>query len=310
MAAFCAAALSVPRTLRQPASKPSIVMDSAASGPQSVIGGFRTAAIANGSSAKYPGVIPIGPTIEVLAVQTVKYRLFEPRLAPRRTKLEVPGWGGNSEPRSDGSHEQAWHCMPFNEGAQYGIELCYPFDNELHVTKQKGQVVLEGDFGPDPMTGIQWPPFRTFGEGYYTYQLLLDLEVADDMAIRTEPHPRFYTSAQDDVPIAVPALLRTSWWPMISFVVFKAPPEGRTHIFRPDEPFMQILFLPAEPHFTLLPMDEEEAAQREMRYRRIHASRDTLGKESAWISSTNTVFDATYRNILRAARVKARKTPS
>jgi hypothetical protein len=97
---------------------------------------------------------------------------------------------------------------------------------------------------------------------------------------------------------------------MISFVVFKAPPEGRTHIFRPDEPFMQILFLPTEPHFTLLPMDEEEAAQREMRYRRIHASRDTLGKESAWTSSTNTVFDATYRNILRAARAKARETLS
>ena len=80
------------------------------------------------------------------------------------------------------------------------------------------------------------------------------------------------------MPIAVPALLRTSWWPMISFVVFKAPPEGRIHIFRPGEPFMQILFLPAEPQFELVPMDEDEAAGREMRYRRIHASRETLGK--------------------------------
>jgi hypothetical protein len=38
-------------------------------------------------------------------VQTVKYRLFEPRLAPRRTKIEVPGCGGKSGPRRDGSHE-------------------------------------------------------------------------------------------------------------------------------------------------------------------------------------------------------------
>ncbi len=212
-------------------------------------------------------------------MQTVKYRLFEPRLAPRRTKLEVPGWGGQPEPRRDGSHEYAWHCMPFNEGAQYGIELFYPFDNELRVTRRGGQVVLDGDFGPDPETGVNWPPFRPFGDDYYTYQLLLDLKVADDMAIRTEPHPRFYTSAADDVPIAVPALLRTSWWPMISFVVFKAPPEGRTHIFRPGEPFMQILLLPAEAQFELVAMDEEEAAEREMRYRRIHASRDTLGKD-------------------------------
>jgi hypothetical protein len=240
-------------------------------------------------------------------MQTVKYRLYEPRLAPRRTKLEVPGWGGVPQPRRDGSHEQAWHCMPFNEGVQYGIELFYPFDNELHVTKQNGRVVLDGDFGPDPQTGIQWPPFRPFGEEYYTCQLLLDLKVADGMAVRTEPHPRLYTSTADDVPIAVPALLRTDWWPMIAFVVFKAPPKGCTHVFRPGEPFMQILLLPAEPRFELVPMDEAEAAEREMRYRRIHASRETLGKDSVWTSSTDTVFDGTYRHILRAARAKARE---
>lgn len=238
---------------------------------------------------------------------TVKYRLFEPRLTPRRTKIEVPGWAGQPEPRRDGSHEYAWHCIPFVEGAQYGIELFYPYGNELHVTKRNGRVALESDFGPDPGTGVNWPPFRDFGEEYYTYQLLLDLQVPDHMAVRTEPHPRYYTSSADDVPLAVPALLRTSWWPMISFVVFKAPPEGRTHVFRPGEPFMQMLFVPAEVQFELVPMTEEEAAEREMRGRRIHASRDTLGADSTWTSSTDTVFDATYRRILRAARLKAKE---
>ncbi len=128
-------------------------------------------------------------------MHTVKYRLVEPRLAPRKTKLEMPGWAGQPEPRRDGSHEYAWHCVPFTEGAQYGIEIFYPYANELRVSKQDGQVVLDGDFGPDPGTGVQWPPFRAFGQNYYTYQLLLDLKVADDMAVRTEPHPRFYTSA-------------------------------------------------------------------------------------------------------------------
>lgn len=236
----------------------------------------------------------------------VKYRLVEPRLRPRRTKLEMPGWGGKSEPRKDGSHEQVWHCMPFTEGAQYGIELFYPYDNELHVTKRDGHVVLKGDFGPEPDNDLQWPPFRAFGENYYTYQLLLDLKVDEDMAVRTEPHPRFYTDAKDEVPLAVPALLRTNWWPMISFVVFKAPPEGRTHIFRPGEPFMQIVFLPVEAQFELVEMNEEEAAEREMRGRRIHASRDTLSKETEWTSSTDTVFDGTYRHILRAAKAKAK----
>jgi hypothetical protein len=69
---------------------------------------------------------------------------------------------------------------------------------------------------------------------------------------------------------------------------------------------MQIIFIPAEPQFELVAMDEDEAAEREMRSRRIHASRDTLGLDSRWASSTNTVFDATYRRILRAARAKAR----
>ena len=231
----------------------------------------------------------------------VTYRLIEPRLAPRRTRLQVPGWGGEKQPRADGTHEQPWHCMPFVEGAQYGVELFYPYDFEVVVTRRAGGVWFEGDFGRPPRDGIEWPPFRPFGPGYYTYQLLLDLKVDDGLAVRAEPHPRYYTSAADDVPLAVPALLRTSWWPMISFVVFKAPPEGGAHVFRPGEPFMQLLILPVTGDLQLRPMTEAEAAERELQGRRIHASRETLGRDARWLSATNTVFDATYRRLLRAA---------
>jgi hypothetical protein len=125
------------------------------------------------------------------------------------------------------------------------------------------------------------------------------------MAVRTEPHPRFYTDTTGTVPIAVPALLRTEWWPMISFVVFKVPLAGQTHIFRPGEPMLQLLVLPVTADFTLVPMDEEEAAEREMRSRRIHASRPTLAEHSTWTSDTDTVFDGTYRHLLRAAKARA-----
>ena len=64
-----------------------------------------------------------------------------------------------------------------------------------------------------PDGSLQWPPFRNFGDHFYTYQILLDLKVEKGMAIRTEPHPRFYTDRTDTVPIAVPALVR-NWWPM------------------------------------------------------------------------------------------------
>lgn len=239
-------------------------------------------------------------------MKVVKYRLVNPDVRPRRTKLEMPGWGGTPEPRKDGSHEQVWHCMPFTEGAQYGIEVLYPYKNELKVTKERGQVRLAGDFGSPPGEGLQWPPFRTFGENYYTYQLLLDLQVPAGWAVRSEPHPRYYADSTDTVPLAVPALLRTEWWPMISFAVFKAPPEGTEHIFRAGEPMMQFIFVPSDPEFELQPMSEQEAAEREVRGRRIHASRDTLGADSVWTSSTNTVFDGTYRYLLRAAKAKAR----
>jgi hypothetical protein len=216
----------------------------------------------------------------------------------------MPGWAGQPAPRKDGSHEYPWHCAPFTEGAQYGIEVFYPYANELHVSRRNGRLALDGDFGPRPDSDLQWPPFRTFGEDYYTYQFLLDLKVGREWAVRTEPHPRFYTDKTDTVPIAVPALLRTEWWPIISFVVFKSPPEGRTHVFRPGEPMLQILVLPVQADFDLVEMDEEEAAEREMRGRRIHASRPTLAAETTWVSDTQTVFDGTYRHLLRAAKAR------
>ena len=83
-------------------------------------------------------------------MQRVKFRLVNPRLAPRRTKLEMPGWAGQPEPRTDGSQEYAWHCAPFTEGAQYGVEVFYPYDNELRVTRKNGKIAFDGDFGPRP----------------------------------------------------------------------------------------------------------------------------------------------------------------
>ena len=86
-------------------------------------------------------------------MQEIKFRLVNPGLNPRRTKLEMPGCAGKPEPRKDGSHEYAWHCMPFTEGAQYGIEIFYPYENELHVSKRKGEFVFGGDFGPPTCNG-------------------------------------------------------------------------------------------------------------------------------------------------------------
>jgi hypothetical protein len=94
---------------------------------------------------------------------------------------------------------------------------------------------------------------------------------------------------------------------MVFFCVFKAPAEGRTHIFRPDEPFAQIIVIPEESSFELEAMGEEEAAERELQARRIYANRPNLAAGTEWTSSTDTVFDGTYRHLHRAAKEKSRQ---
>lgn len=234
----------------------------------------------------------------------VKYRLHGDRPPPEPVKVAVPGWAGASEPRADGSHEQPWHCTPFSESARYGLEVLYPYAPELRVSKHRGRVRLEADWGDPPEPDMMWPPFRGFGAEFYSHQLSLDLEVPPGWAIRTEPHPRFYTDYRNETPLAVPALIRTEWWPMVFFCIFKAPPKGVTHVFRQGEPMLNIIIVPAEPDLDLQPMSEEEEAQREMRARRIAANRDALAEGSRWISRTNTVFDGTYRHMFRAAKAQ------
>ena len=236
----------------------------------------------------------------------VKYRLHGRRFAPQPIQLPIPGWGGDPQPRADGSHEQVWHCTPFAEGARYGVEVLYPFDEELRVTQARGKVRLAADWGEPVDPGMMWPPFRPFGEDFYSYQLCLDLMVPPGWAVLTEPHPRYYADPTNTTPLAVPALIRSEWWPMMFFCIFKAPPKGVTHVFRKGEPFMSAIVIPAEPELDLQPMDAEEEAERELRARRIAASRDTLAEGTRWTSRTNTVFDGTYRHMARAAKARDR----
>ncbi len=92
---------------------------------------------------------------------------------------------------------------------------------------------------------------------------------------------------------------------MLYFLVFKSPAAGHAHVFRPRAPIALFSMIPAEPDVELVPMTEEEAAERELQSRRIYASRETLGADSHWLSTTNTVFDGTYRRIHGAARTAA-----
>ena len=65
--------------------------------------------------------------------------------------------------------------------------------------------------------------------------------------------------------------------------------------------------IPEEASFELEPMNEDEAAERELQARRIHANRPKLAAGTEWTSSSDTVFDGTYRHLHRAAKEKSRQ---
>ena len=77
------------------------------------------------------------------------------------------------------------------------------------MTTFRGRVRLDAAWGEPVDDDMMWPPFRPFGEEFYSYQVSLDLQVPPGWAIRTEPHPRYYTDPTNTTPLAVPALIRT-----------------------------------------------------------------------------------------------------
>ena len=239
-------------------------------------------------------------------MDSVRYRIVGPGLPPRRTELAVPGWAGEAEPRANGSREHPWQCVPFSEGVRMGVEVLFPFQHEARVSKRGGALFLETDANPEAEDASGPPIFTDVGGRFYLFPFTLDLKPPRGWAIRTEPHPRFYTDATDTVPIALPGLVRTGWWPSASTIVFKAPPEGGTHVFRPGEPFVQVIFCPEEADYELAPMAAEEAAERELQSRRIDASREALAAPSRWVSASDIEFDGAYRHMLRAAKARDR----
>jgi len=52
-------------------------------------------------------------------------------------------------------------------------------------------------------------------------------------------------------------------------------------------------------------MERDEFSERELQSRRIYNNRPNLSGRTEWTSSTDTVFDGTYRHLHRAAKEKA-----
>lgn len=230
----------------------------------------------------------------------VKYRTWYNGIAPRPVKLQIPGWSGIDLTHSDGSEAQPWHCQPFVEGSTYGLELLYPFETECHVHTKNGELIIDGDFTEENKkvkeSDIKFPPFGKFAKGHFGMTSCLDIQVPDDMVLRLEPHPRFYTDQTHTCPVIVAGNIQTSWWPKIFFVVFKNPAEGQKYIFKHGEPYAHILIIPKKPQIEIKKMTKEEE------YRRnyedsiiIQQSRRISG--NTWKSDEGHKFDDKYKKL-------------
>lgn len=244
----------------------------------------------------------------------IKYRSLDGGPPPHPIRLQIPGWSGKDKNHGDGAPAQPWHCPPFVEGSTYGHELLYPYKSSCAVRRIRGKVVFDGDFSKegwmigengDYVTGDQekkkTPPMMCFADGHYGMSGNFDIEPPEGYVLRTEPHPRFYTDETGTVPCLVPGHIQR-WWSRIFFVVFKAPREGETHIFRHGEPYGQILVVPQKNTSTFVPFSDEERMERENRDRKIGEHGFKIASRK-WTDSSGLSFDDKYK-VLSSAYAK------
>lgn len=239
---------------------------------------------------------------------TVQYRSTYGAEPPRRIRLEIPGWAGSSSAHADGAAAMPWHCQPFVEGSTYGLELVYPYRSECIVRKVDGKIVFEGGLTEERQKEGLSHPFGVFAHGHYGMATALDLLPPPGYSLRLGPHPRYFTDTKGDVPLALPGHLQR-FWPNQFFAVFKAPSKGTKHVFRPGEPYAQLLIVPTNQTIRTEPMPAELVAEREREEVQVGTLRYMFAKH-IWQSDTGNWFDDMYKQLLRIFRQGGRAAVS
>jgi tetratricopeptide (TPR) repeat protein len=234
---------------------------------------------------------------------TIKYKAYAKVLPPQPIRMTNGTWGGSPEKMADGSEPQPWHCLPFVEGSTYGMELVYPYENECHVVAADGTIHFEWDFASEPGGGLTGGEFVAFSpvdaSKYYLFNTRLDLHPPPGYVLRTEPHPRYFTDETGTVPLAIIGNLQNEWYPHLNFAVFRAPEQGRRHIFRKGEPFVQILFVPHRVKYDMAEMTFAESAERRELEHAIEGCKFDIA-EHIWHNPTGVGFNNHYKVLARA----------
>ena len=234
---------------------------------------------------------------------TIKFATYSNALPPQRVKLEKPGWAGGTRKMVDGSEPEPWHCLPFIEGATYGLELLYPYETECHVVNDGGDVRFEFDYAREPGGILTGGEFITFfpkpPSKFYLFNTRLDVVAPPGHVLRTEPHPRAFTDETGTAPLAICGHVQSEWWTRKLFVVFKSPRPGERHVFRKGDPYVQILFVPQRPNYELERLTPEEEALRRRRENEVDAAKSQIST-NLWKNPAGNEFGDYYKILARS----------
>ena len=233
----------------------------------------------------------------------IKYSATDKAQPPQPIRMPTDGWGGLPQKTVDGSEPQPWHCLPFVEGSTYGLELIYPYETECRVIHENGTIRFDWDFRREPGVQLTGGEFMAFSppsaSKYYLFNTKLDLQPPSGYVLRTEPHPRFFTADQADVPMPMIGHLQNQWYSRRLFVVFRSPRKGETHVFRKGEPYAQVLFVPQRASYALVPMTSEEDAARRKQEADVDVTKSKIA-EYIWQSPGGAEFNNHYKVLARA----------
>lgn len=225
----------------------------------------------------------------------LKYRHLNNEFPPKPIHLELEGWSGSPNEHKKERKIQPYMCKPFTDANTYGLEICYPFNTKIVVTKIDGkiQISAEDDWKKDSdiieKIGI---PVGCLGEKHFSMNTCLDIMVENKYVLRVENHPRFYS--EDSIPCVIAGHLETNWWSSLFFIVFKSPKEGEVFTFKKGDKICQV--------FPVLnkKIEIEEMSIDEKNYRRWQAAtfafkRNLIAKGHK--DNQNNYFDNLYKKL-------------
>src|SRR5262249_27315849 len=134
---------------------------------------------------------------------------------------------------------------------------------------------------------------------FYLFNTRTDIVPPPGYVVRTEPHPRYFTDETGTAPLAMIGHLQNEWYPRLLFIVFRAPRAAHRAIFRHNDPFAQVVFVPQRAAYDLTPLSDEEEKRRREREGSIEVSRFEIAT-NAWSNPDGSTFSNHYKVLARA----------